>query len=141
LAKHVVAAAVDLPPGAQMRAEAAGRALAIFNVGGRLYAVRDVCPHKGAPLSSGVVVGTLTAPHPGEYRFDETCAHLRCPWHGWEYDLASGQSWYEADAKHVRTYPVSVEDGRTLVPGPYVAETIPVSIEGDYVVVEIGGDE
>jgi nitrite reductase/ring-hydroxylating ferredoxin subunit len=127
MARHVVAAA-------------AGRSIAVFNVDGRYYALRDVCPHRGAPLSAGVVVGTLTARAPGEYDYDASCAHVRCPWHGWEYDLETGQSWY--DPKHggkARAYAIGLESGRELIEGPYLAETIPISVEGEYVVIDIGG--
>jgi nitrite reductase/ring-hydroxylating ferredoxin subunit len=67
---------------------------------------------------------------------------LACPWHGWEYDLATGQSFMgpgrgEAPAL---SYDVRVLPGREIpgerVPGPYVAETVPVSVEQDYVVID-----
>jgi 3-phenylpropionate/trans-cinnamate dioxygenase ferredoxin subunit len=62
---------------------------------------------------------------------------LRCPWHGWEFDIRTGQSWCEPDGAKARTYNVSVEPGETLAKGPFVAETVPVSVERDYVVVEV----
>jgi len=78
---------------------------------------------------------------------------IRCPWHGWEFDLRTGQSWCEPSRVRVRKYEVSVEPGATLVErgeetepgmeglvkGPYVAETYPVAVEQQYVVVELGG--
>ncbi len=60
---------------------------------------------------------------------------LRCPWHGWEYDIRTGQSWCEPESVKARTYDVAVEPGATLAKGPFVAETFPVSVERDYVVV------
>jgi 3-phenylpropionate/trans-cinnamate dioxygenase ferredoxin subunit len=67
--------------------------------------------------------------------------HVRCGWHGWEYDLRTGQSSYDPEHDRVRAYEVSVEHGDALAdgrrPGPYVAETVPISIEDDYVVVEV----
>ena len=62
---------------------------------------------------------------------------LRCPWHGWEYDIRTGQSWCDPKSVRARQYQVTVEAGAELVKGPYVAETFPVSVEEDYLVVEL----
>ena len=60
----------------------------------------------------------------------------KCPWHSWEFDIRTGQSWCDPGKVKTRRYQVSVEQGAKLVDGPYKAETFPVSIENDYVVVE-----
>ena len=68
---------------------------------------------------------------------------VRCPWHGWEYDLATGQSWFDPRESRVRAYDVTVEPGSEICtatsrqPGPYVAETITISVEDDYVVIAL----
>ncbi len=51
---------------------------------------------------------------------------LRCPWHGWEFDIRTGQSWCDPDSVRARTYSVTVEPGEALAKGPFVAETLPV---------------
>jgi 3-phenylpropionate/trans-cinnamate dioxygenase ferredoxin subunit len=61
---------------------------------------------------------------------------LRCAWHGWEFDMRTGQSWFDPARVKVRTYPVVTEDGEPLAKGPYVAETFPVHIEDSYVIIE-----
>jgi hypothetical protein len=63
---------------------------------------------------------------------------LRCPWHGWEFDIRNGQSYFDPARVKIRSYPVVIEDGETLAKGPFVAETFPVFVEDSYVVVEIG---
>jgi len=64
---------------------------------------------------------------------------LRCLWHGWEFDLRTGQSWFDPRQVRVRSYPVSVEpDDPGRARGPYIAETYPVTIEAQYLVVEVG---
>jgi len=143
--RFVVCPARSLPPGSRRRVEVGGRGVAVFNVAGRYFAVRDICPHQGAPLSGGQVVHSVAADGPGCYRWDPASAFIRCPWHGWEYDLATGQSW--SGPSRVRTFPVSIEAGGELAcipqlpparrPGPYVAETIPVSLDGDHVVIDM----
>ena len=62
---------------------------------------------------------------------------LRCPWHGWEFDIRTGQSWCDPDSVWVRRFEVTVQPGEQLARGPYVAETFPVSIEDEYLVVEL----
>jgi nitrite reductase/ring-hydroxylating ferredoxin subunit len=145
-AMHFVVGPVELlPPGTQRRVDVDGRAIAIFNVDGAFYALRDICPHQGGPLSSGHLVHAVTAPRPGCYAIDPETTLVRCPWHGWEYELATGQSW--VGATRVRTFPVSVETlseredhpdtSVQRVRGPYIAETLPITVEGDYVVIDV----
>ena len=62
---------------------------------------------------------------------------LRCPWHGWEFDIRTGQSYCDPKKFRTRAYPVNVEPGTNVVKGPYVAETLAVSVESDYVVVDL----
>jgi 3-phenylpropionate/trans-cinnamate dioxygenase ferredoxin subunit len=67
-----------------------------------------------------------------------------CPWHGWEFELSTGQSYWNPRSSIARRFPVELEDGDVVaerlaageaVPGPYVAEVYPVSLEDQYVVV------
>ena len=61
---------------------------------------------------------------------------VKCSWHGWEFDIRTGKSWCDPARLRIRQYPVSVRPGTELVEGPYVAESFPVRVENDYVVVE-----
>jgi 3-phenylpropionate/trans-cinnamate dioxygenase ferredoxin subunit len=85
----------------------------------------------------------VSAEAPGCYEYDAERVLVRCPWHGWEFDLATGQSWCDPLRQRVRRYPVSVAHGEELLaaagpqPGPYLAETIPITVEDDYIVVEL----
>jgi 3-phenylpropionate/trans-cinnamate dioxygenase ferredoxin subunit len=137
--QHVVARVGDIPPGGRLIVEVGGREIGIFNVGGRFFAIRNRCPHQGGPLCKGLVVGGLDANGPGEYTFDPERKLVRCPWHGWEFDIATGQSWVDPLRLRVRSYPVVVLDaeGGGRVQGPYVAETYPVVVDDDRVAVEL----
>jgi nitrite reductase/ring-hydroxylating ferredoxin subunit len=143
-----VAAVSEIPPGTRKIALVAGRSIGIFNVEGRFHALRNQCPHQGGPLASGTIVGVLESPAPGVYVYDPSHKFLKCPWHSWEFDMETGQSWFDPVRQRVRKYPVTVEPGQGLVtngskaptgrePGPYVAETVRVEVKDDYVVVEI----
>ena len=149
--KFVVATVDEIPPGQRKIVDVGGRSIGVFNVQGEYFAVLNRCPHQGGPLCSGETLGFLRSGEVGEFHYSRAGEIVRCPWHGWEYDLRTGQSWFDPARVVVRRYEVSVEPGAQLLtevktppgmeglqPGPYVAETYPVSVEQHYVVVEIG---
>jgi 3-phenylpropionate/trans-cinnamate dioxygenase ferredoxin subunit len=109
-----------------------GRSIGIFNIGGEFFALRNVCPHQGGPLCEGVLSGLVAPGTPGEYRYSGRKEVLRCPWHGWEFDVRTGRSYIDPERTRVRTYPVE------LLPATYVAETYPVTVDSDLIIVEIG---
>ena len=136
MSKHVVAALKDFPPGSRRLIEIDGRPIAIFNIKGELFALSDKCPHKGGSLSRGKLTGAVTSSEPGSYDYSRPGEIVRCPWHGWEFDVRTGRSWCDPKRMRLMNYAVSVEPGAKLVEGPYVAETFAVAVEDDYVVVE-----
>ncbi|HEY7034811.1 MAG TPA: Rieske (2Fe-2S) protein [Thermomicrobiales bacterium] len=141
--KHVVATVDEIPPGARKIVEVEGRSIGVFNVDGAFFALRNRCPHQGGPLCRGTISAFVSATRPGEYRVSRHGQILRCPWHGWEFDISTGQSWFDPRKVRVRRYEVTVEADPGAVPGqlekgPYVAETYPVSVERQYVLVELG---
>lgn len=144
--RHVIGTVDLVAPGTARRFEVGGRGIAVFNVAGTFYALRDQCPHQGARLSAGVLVGEVVAKQPGCYAFDGDRKLVKCPRHGWEYELATGQSWYDPAHDRVRAYDVEIrsgseigdgEDDQGRSPGTLVAETIAISVEDDYLVVEL----
>ena len=148
MGRYVVATVDEIPPGSRKTVDIEGRSVGVFNVGGEFFALRNSCPHQGGPLCTGVLWGYLDSPAPGEYAYSRAGEMLRCPWHGWEYDIRTGQSWFDPDRKRVRSYEVTVETGDRLIgdpaapapgleKGPYIAETYPVSVEQRYIVVTI----
>ncbi len=146
---YIVATVDEIPPGGRKIVEVAGRSLGVFNLGGEYVALRNRCPHQGGPLCMGVLSGFVEATEPGAYRYTRQGEVLRCPWHGWEFDIKTGQSWFNPSGVRVRRYPVRVEQGGALgahedippgrQPGPYVAETYQVSIDQDYILVTLDG--
>ncbi|GIX15358.1 MAG: ferredoxin [Paracoccaceae bacterium] len=135
--RHVVARVEDVPPGTMTRVEAAGRAFCLVNLGGRFHALVDRCPHAGAPLSAGRLSGVVESDGPGDYRLCRQGEMVKCPWHGWEFEVATGQSWCDPRRMRARHRPAERVAGRELVRGPHVAERVPVSVEGDYVVIDL----
>jgi 3-phenylpropionate/trans-cinnamate dioxygenase ferredoxin subunit len=142
MARHVVARTDEIAPGGRKIVEVEGRSIAVFNLGGEFHALRNRCPHQGGPLCEGQVLGALSASGPGEYQYGRPGELVRCPWHAWEFDIRTGQSWVDPERMRVKAYPVDVRTGDELgderVPGPYVAESYPVSVREAYVVIELG---
>jgi len=93
-----IAAATDIPPGEAREFVAAGRMIALFHVDGEFHALDGICPHQGGPLGKGAVSGCT----------------ITCPWHGWQYDVRTGQHKTIASLVHER-FEVKVEDGQVWV--------------------------
>lgn len=141
--KFLIAPLTDFPVGARRIVRVEGREIGVFHVGDRFFAVRNRCPHQGAPLCLGRLLPRLVSSEPGV--IDVDCARpplIACPWHGWQYDVLTGEAYAPGDP-NARTYNVAVESGDRLE-GPcadevvrYVAETFTVDVEGDYVVLNV----
>ncbi|MEZ4663696.1 MAG: Rieske (2Fe-2S) protein [Caldilineaceae bacterium] len=112
--RHVVGPAADLPPGARKIVTVGGREVGVFNIGGEYYALRNICPHRGAPLCHGRLRPLMTSP--GVYQLDREreAEILKCPWHQWEFDVKTGRALYD-DAMRVRTYRVAQEGDEVVL--------------------------
>ena len=136
MARHVVAAVAEIPPGSRKVVEAAGRQIVVFNLDGEFFALLDRCPHQGCRLSTGMLCGEIESKVPGEYKYGRQGEMLRCAWHQWQFDIRTGKSWFDPRRTKVRVFPAHVESGSALQEGPYQAETFPVRVEESYVVVD-----
>jgi nitrite reductase (NADH) small subunit len=112
---HIICPIDELPPGTRRIIEIDGRSIGVFNVGGELYALRNSCPHKGAPLCEGTVGGTMLPSEPPTYVYGLEDRLLRCPWHGWEIDLETGRPVLNDAPGRVRTYKVAVHGDQVVV--------------------------
>jgi nitrite reductase/ring-hydroxylating ferredoxin subunit len=82
---------------------------------GTLRAVRNACPHKGAPICRGSVGGTWPPSAPGTLEYAHDGEILSCPWHGREYDLRSGREIYQPAPTRLRLYRIEVDDDAVVV--------------------------
>jgi nitrite reductase/ring-hydroxylating ferredoxin subunit len=132
MAKHLVCKISELPPGARKIIEVEGRSIGVFNIKNSLYAVRNSCPHQGAPLCLGKVKGTMKSskPHTYNYVMDEQV--LVCPWHCWEFDITNGRSVFNPHRMRVKTYEVTLEAEED----PSI-ETYQVTLEKDLVMLHV----
>lgn len=97
-----------------------GRAgIGVFNVGGTLYALRNICPHNLGPLCTGHVSGRFVASAPPSSRgatltMDRDGEILRCPWHNWAFDITDGSCLGDPHLR-VKTYPVTIDGDDVVV--------------------------
>ena len=137
MSRHVLAPTSDIPPGSRKLFTVKGRPIAVFNLDGEFFGMLNRCPHQGGSLCEGAVTGLILSSQPGEYSYARKGEIVRCPWHGWEFDIRTGQSYCDPERIRTKAYPVSTASGATVVEGPYVAETVPVRVEENYIVVDV----
>jgi nitrite reductase (NADH) small subunit len=87
-----VASISELSVGSSKTVEVQGKVIALFNVGGRIYALDNTCLHQGGPLGEGRLEGEV----------------VTCPWHMWEFNVRTGEKVGEPSLR-VATYPVQVD--------------------------------
>ncbi len=134
---HVLAPTSDVLPGERKLFIVKGRPIAVFNLGGEYFGLFNRCPHQGGSLCDGITTGLLKSSQPGQYTYDREGEIVRCPWHGWEFDIRTGKSQCDADKTKTRTFPVNTVAGTELAEQSLVAETVTVQVQSDYIVVEL----
>ena len=114
MTRVVIAKVWEIPPGSRkIVVPFRGRAgIGVFNVNGNLYALRNICPHKRGPLCTGELTGRINADAPppayaAELAVDGDGEVLRCPWHQWPFEIATGRCLVDPGVR-VKTYPVRV---------------------------------
>jgi nitrite reductase/ring-hydroxylating ferredoxin subunit len=97
-----VASLDEVPAGQPKLVDLDGTRIVLARIGDSVYACGDVCSHRGGPLSQGKLNGT----------------RLACPWHGWMYDVRTGQCLFPGRGASVPVYPVRVDAGAIFVELP-----------------------
>ncbi|HEY2827829.1 MAG TPA: Rieske 2Fe-2S domain-containing protein [Pirellulales bacterium] len=101
MAWHQIAKVADCSPGTCLEAVAGERIVALFNVDGQFFALDGVCPHQGGPLGEGELTGCI----------------ISCPWHGWQFDVRTGQHQFSRSTVQPR-FETKIEDGNVWVAIP-----------------------
>ncbi|WP_111766399.1 Rieske (2Fe-2S) protein [Nakamurella deserti] len=146
--RYVVGRVEDFPDSGRLLVEVNGREIGVFRVDGEFHAVLNRCPHLGGPLCYGQIVSKVSSPAPGIVTLDRSQTLLTCPFHNWEFDIRTGQSYFDPHNLSARPFPIGVETGTDLepdlqsgvagmVPGPYWAEKIDVDVEEQYIVLTL----
>jgi 3-phenylpropionate/trans-cinnamate dioxygenase ferredoxin subunit len=108
--RFVVGKADEIPPGSRKIVRVAGRSVGVFNVAGEFYAIRNRCPHQGAPLCEGKLWGALKSDVPGSFEYNPVKDIIACIQHGWEFSVRTGQSWCDPKRLRVRAYQVDIQE-------------------------------
>ncbi|MDQ0218120.1 Rieske (2Fe-2S) protein [Peribacillus cavernae] len=138
--KHIVATVEEIPAGEKKFISVNGKSICVFNVNGEFYALRNSCPHQGAELCKGSVGGMTVYNGSSSEGFDVSFVKkgevLRCPWHGWEFDIKTGKSIVDPKRCLVKSYDVTVEESDVEMINAQV-ETYLVTIKSNYVLVHV----
>jgi len=105
----------DLPPGSHLVVRAGNRELGVFNIGGELHAIPNLCPHQRGPLCAGAVSGTIDCgPHTDwQLAWIWEGEVVSCPWHSLEFHVPTGRCIAFEDIR-LRTFDVTVADDGEL---------------------------
>lgn len=144
--RYVVCRVEDFPESGRLLVSVNGREVGVFRVDGGYFAMLNRCPHLGGPLCLGQLVNKVSSPAPGVVDLDRSQTLLTCPYHNWEFDIRTGQSYFDPDNLHARAFPIEVEGGAEvqteidsgktgMVKGPYQAEMVDVAVDDDYIVL------
>ena len=115
MTRHVVAPVHELPPGTRKFLTVDERPIAVFNIKGEFFGLLNRCPHQGAALCEGPLIGLAQSSDPGDIEYTKLGEIIRCPWHGWEFDIRTGQSYCDPKRFRAKAYPVNVEPGSSVV--------------------------
>jgi nitrite reductase (NADH) small subunit len=89
----------ELPPIDEAKEFPCGnKTICVANINGEFSALDNVCLHRGGPLGQGMIEGSKVV----------------CPWHGWEWDVKTGQAVQDPSMK-VAVYPLKIENGDVMV--------------------------
>jgi nitrite reductase/ring-hydroxylating ferredoxin subunit len=154
--RHGVCPTDSLGPGERLIATVEDRSIGVFNVDGEYFAVQNFCPHMGAPLCEGRQTGTGTYDEVGKPTRERSGEIIRCPWHGWEFDIETGETSFNPHRYQARTFKTTVEtpcnnktcgsdvpdvdepdSGETEFAGEPPIDTFETAVEDDVVVVHV----
>ena len=100
--------------GAVRMLEVDGHRVGLYRVAGNLHALANRCPHRGAPLCAGMIATPLEADG-ATVMLGPRHSVVRCPWHKWEFDIATGRCLVDTRLR-VRRYAVHLDGENVVVP-------------------------
>jgi nitrite reductase (NADH) small subunit len=116
MADQIVARLAEFPEGERVIVQHGRLQIGVFHLGGRYYALPNVCAHQFGPVCTGTITGTLISSKETQWRpaWVREGEILVCPWHALEFDITTGQCLAHPKVK-LRHYSVRLEDGQVIV--------------------------
>lgn len=112
--KQVICSSEDLPAGGMVGGQLGPMPIVVVRTDdGELYGLLDKCLHMGGRLSKGKILTAQGSDGCGHYVEETGRLIVKCPWHGYEYDLKTGATLFDDDLK-LRTFTVRDEDGQIV---------------------------
>lgn len=111
---HHVTSADDIEDGERVVVDIEGREIAVFYSNDEYHALSNYCTHQGGPACEGLLSGTLDVDEDDELIWACDDEIVACPWHGWEFDITSGEH-LASDDYRLPSYDVHVIDGDLYV--------------------------
>ncbi|KIC35391.1 2Fe-2S ferredoxin [Ruegeria sp. ANG-R] len=112
--KHFACKTEEVPTDAAKIVTVSNMPIGVFKLDDGYHALLNICPHKGAALCEGPVCGTTRETDTTEFIYDRPGEIVRCAWHGWEFDIRSGEFIVDSSFK-TRRFDVSVEGNDLFV--------------------------
>ncbi|MFM1653276.1 Rieske (2Fe-2S) protein [Brevibacillus sp. B_LB10_24] len=121
MGRHHIGVLKEFKQGQCKIVEVENKSIGIYNLGGELYGLRNICPHQNAPLCRGVIGPLIVSHAPNTLEYEREGEIVHCPWHSWEFDIKTGclivdpkmrTKSYEVT---VERFDVSVEDGDVYI--------------------------
>jgi len=116
--RHIIARLADFPSGTRRVVPIGSKAgIGVYRVGDRFFALRNICPHEGAPLCEGPQRAHIRAERSGtryQIRYEREGEIIACPWHEWEFDVTTGHALHDS-RQRVKTYPIAVEGDEVVL--------------------------
>ncbi|MSP11644.1 MAG: (2Fe-2S)-binding protein [Chloroflexi bacterium] len=113
MAEYIVAQEGEIPDGDRRLVQVHGREIGVFNLGGKYYALPNICIHQAGPLCTGRISGTLISNTDTNWKLQWGFEGeiVTCPWHALEFNITTGQC-LAFPKRRLRSYTVKVEQGQ-----------------------------
>ncbi len=112
----------DLQDQGKIVVEVDGHQVGVFRLGDEFFAWKNKCPHQGGPVCQGRIYNKVLEKLDADMKshgrdYDESVAHIVCPWHGLEFDVRTGEFAGASAVKimNLEGYPTQVQDGVVYV--------------------------
>ena len=119
MGEHTIATEDEIDEGGRITAQVEGREITLFRIDDEFYAYTNWCAHQSGPICEGVLTGTRKATVDKDAGTIEIswCREgkiLSCPWHGWEYDVVTGECLSKRGVE-LPAHPVEIRDGEVII--------------------------